>query len=165
LSNDIKRELIIIELTEDIDINSFSCENEELNKFFHEQSKYNNQNLLSKIYICLNTRNKEIAGFISLSNYSLRLADSKDFGIQKVPAALIGRLAIDNRYRGYNLGNNLISFVYEVSNYIKNYIGCRLLVVEVKKNKDQILKYMQDYGFEILHESKGFFYLGLDLLT
>ena len=50
-------------------------------------------------------------------------------------------------------------------NYIKNYIGCRLLVVEVKKNKDQILKYMQDYGFEILHVSKGFYYLGLDLLT
>ena len=93
----------------------------------------------------------------------LRLAESKKFGIQKVPAALIGRIAINNEHRGYNLGRDLILFARGRCNYIKDFIGCRLLVVETKKD-DPIVKYLTSFGFEFLHESKGFNILGFDLL-
>ena len=94
----------------------------------------------------------------------LRLADTKKFGIQKVPAALLGRIAIDNDYRGQNLGKNLIAFIRGRCNYIKTLIGCRLLVVEVKKD-DLIVNYLINFGFELLHQSKDFNILGLDLLV
>ena len=93
----------------------------------------------------------------------MRLSDSKEFGIQKVPAALIGRIAIDNKYRGQNLGKDLIQFARGKCHYIKNYIGCRLLVVEVMK-QDPIKSYLINFGFEVVHESKGFTVLPFDLL-
>ena len=70
-----KKDLIYIEINDQIDISTFCCESDELNKFFHEKSKKNNQYLLSKVYICLNFKKNEIAGFITLSNYLLRLAE------------------------------------------------------------------------------------------
>lgn len=160
-----KEDLIYIEINDRIDISTFYCESEELNKFFHEKSKYNNRYLLSKVYICLNTKKNEIAGFITLSNYSLRLADSKKYGIQKVPGILISRLAVDNKYRGMNLGNDLLkfSFEFEICNKVKKYSGCRLIIVEIKKN-DAIINYMNEFGFEELHFSRTFNYLGIDLM-
>ncbi|MBA7702738.1 hypothetical protein ES703_111508 [subsurface metagenome] len=158
-----KKDLIYIEINDQIDISTFCCESDELNKFFHEKSKKNNQYLLSKVYICLNFKKNEIAGFITLSNYLLRLADSKKYGIQKVPGILVGRLAVDNKYRGMSLGNDLLRFTFEICNKVKKYSGCRLLVVEIKK-KDPILEYMKEFGFEDLHSSKIFHYLGIDLM-
>jgi len=163
VSDNIRKDLFIIEIEDDIELSSFCCESEDLNDFLHEKALINEENLLSKIYLYYNRITKKVVGFITLSNYMLRLADSKKFGIQKVPAALLGRIAIDNEYREHNLGKDLIAFVRERCNYIKNYIGCRLLVVEVKKD-DPIMKYLNNIGFELLHESKGFNILGFDLL-
>jgi len=158
-----KENLLFTELRDDIEISSFKCESEELNEFLTKKAKFNNENLISKVYLYYDKSIKKVVGFITLSNYLLRLSDAKDFGIQKVPAALIGRIAIDNEYRGYNLGKELIQFALGRCHYIKNYIGCRLLVVEVKK-ADPIKNYLVNLGFELLHESKGFFILGIDLL-
>ncbi len=159
----IRKDLIIVELKDEIDLGSFQCENNELNEFLHEKARFNEKNLISKIYLYYHLKSKKVVGFITLSNYMLRLAESKKFGIQKVPAALIGRIAINNEYRGYNLGRDLILFARGRCNYIKDFIGCRLLVVEAKKD-DPIVKYLASFGFEFLHESKGFIILGFDLL-
>ena len=158
-----KQNLIFTALRDDIDISSFKCESEELNDFLTKRAKFNDENLLSKVYLYYDKATKKVVGFITLSNYLLRLSDAKEFGIQKVPGALIGRIAIDNDYRGYNLGKELIQFALGRCHYIKNYIGCRLLVVEVKK-EDPIKNYLVNLGFELFHESKGFFILGMDLL-
>ncbi len=164
MNEEIIKNLIFIEINDTTNISNFYCNNEELNSFFREKALKNNQNLLSKVYICLNIINHEIAGFITLSNYLLRLADSKLYGIQRVPAALVGRLAVDNKYRGLNLGTYLLSFAFEECNHVKKRIGCRLMVVEVKKG-DLILDYMKSVGFQELHSDKTFNYLGLDLLN
>jgi len=163
VSDPIRKNLIIIELKDDIELSKFHCESEELNEFFLEKATYNEKNLISKVYLYYNRKDKAVVGFITLSNYMLRLAEGKKFGIQKVPAALIGRIAIADDYRGNNLGRDLILFARGRCHYIKDFIGCRLLVVEVKK-EDPIMKYLLSFGFELLHQSKGFFILGLDLL-
>ncbi len=163
MSNPIRNNLIIIELKDEIDLSSFQCESKELNEFLHEKSRFNEKNLISKVYVYYHIKSKKVVGFITLSNYMLRLAESKKFSIQKVPAALIGRIAIDNEYRVHNLGRDLILFARGRCNYIKDFIGCRLLVVEVKK-ADPIIKYLNSFGFELLHQSKGFDILGFDLL-
>ena len=163
MSNLIKKDLIFIDLKDNIELNQFHCESNELNQFLHEKARYNDKNLISKIYLYFNVKDKKVVGFITLSNYMLRLAESKQFGIQKVPAALIGRIAVDNNYRGHNLGKDLILFARGRCNYIKNFIGCRLLVVEIKKD-NPIMKYLLSFGFELLHQSKEFDVLGFDLL-
>ena len=163
MSDPIRKDFIIIEIQDNIDLSLFRCESEELNKFLNKKAKFNEKNLLSKVYLYLNKNNEKVIGFVTLSNYMLRLADSKQFGIQKIPAALLGRIAIDNEYRGQNLGKDLIDYVRGKCNFIKQFIGCRILVVEVKK-EDPIKEYLLNIGFELLHQSKGFHILGFDLL-
>lgn len=163
MSDPIRKNLIIIEIRDTIDLSLFCCENEELNKFLKEKARFNEENFLSKVYLYINKNDENVIGFVTLSNYMLRLADSKQFGIQKVPAALLGRIAIDNKYRGQNLGKDLIEYVLGKCHFIKQFIGCRILVVEVDKEAP-IKNYLSNYGFELLHESKGFHILGFDLL-
>jgi hypothetical protein len=77
MSNPIRRDLIFTELRDDIEISSFQCENEVLNEFLHKTAKFNEKNLISKVYHYYNKSTKKVVGFITLSNYLLRLSDSK----------------------------------------------------------------------------------------
>ena len=99
-----KQNLIFTALRGDIDISSFKCESQELNDFLTKRAKFNDENLISKVYLYYDKATKKVVGFITLSNYLLRLSDAKEFGIQKVPAALIGRIAIDSFYRKVSNG-------------------------------------------------------------
>ena len=85
MSDPIRKNLIIIDLKDDIELSHFHCENDELNEFLHKKEKYNEKNHLSKVYLYYHRQDKTIVGFITLSNDMLRLAEGKKFGIQKVP--------------------------------------------------------------------------------
>lgn len=163
MSNDIKANLIIKKFFKELKTDSFCCENDDVNKFFQEKANFNDQNLLSKLYICINQINKEIAGFISLSTFRLNLPDSNKYGIRQVPAALLGRLAIENKYRGLNLGKDLIQYAIGVCCKVKDLIGCRLFITEIPID-DPILNYFLENGFNIERTSKKFHYLSIDLL-
>lgn len=51
MSDPIRKDLIIIELKDEIDLSSFQCESNELNEFLHEKARFNEKNLISKIYL------------------------------------------------------------------------------------------------------------------
>lgn len=108
VSNGIGRNFIIKKLENEIQASSFYCSNEEVNEFFYNFAKFNQDQLLSKIYIYYFPLMKEVIGFISLSAYRVNLPDTTRIPLQKVPSVLLGRLAIDDKYRGSNLGEDLI---------------------------------------------------------
>jgi len=163
LANKIADEYLIKELENETQFTSFSCADKDLNDFLINNAKSNNDNLISKTYIYYNQVSEEIIGFISLSAYRLNLSNTIQFGLTQVPAVLLGRLAIDNNYRGKNLAVNLINYARGVCNEVKQLIGCRLLIVEVKVNNTNLVRYFLDRGFEIIHKSKKFYYLMIDL--
>ena len=61
-----------------------------------------------------------------------------------MPAALVGRIGIDDKYRGQDLARKyLIKYVLGVYNEVKNLIGLRLLIVKVERGdkiKDYLIK-------------------------
>ncbi|MHA1381357.1 MAG: hypothetical protein ACTSRG_23560 [Candidatus Helarchaeota archaeon] len=158
----IRDKLVITELTTEMKIDSFNCTNKKVNDFLKTNAISNQEKLISRVYVYLNIENGDIAGLISLSAYRLNLADSEKYSINKIPAVLLGRLAIDEKYLGHNLGMDLLEYASGICSKVKSLIGCRLLIIEVEKN-DLVLEYFMNYGFKV-ERVKNFHYLSLDLL-
>jgi len=157
-------DLIITEINDQLDTESFHCQNDKVNDFLHNFAIYNNQNLLSKVYVLIEKGPNNLVGIISLSAYRLTLPHSKKYTIQQVPATLLGRIGIDDKYRGHNLAREyLIKYVLGVCNEVKNYIGCRLLIVEVDR-EDPIKDYLIKNGFQEEKSNKKYHFLSIDLL-
>jgi len=65
------------------------------------------------------------------------------------PAVKIARLAVDHRYRGKKLGEQLVSFsVGVVKNAIMPHVGCRFIVVDSKKSA---VSFYEKVGFTLLN--------------
>ncbi len=156
--------LFISEIQEYQNITIFHCQNENVNEFLIKHALYNNRNLLSKVYILIDRDFDEIAGIFTLSAYRLNLPYNEKYSIQQVPAVLLGRIGVADKYRGQNLAKEyLIRYALGVCDEVKNYIGCRLLIVEVER-EDSIKDYLIKNGFQEETSNKKYYFLSIDLL-
>ncbi len=162
--SDIEDYLFIREIEEEDNVQSFSCDEKDVNDFFHNNSVFNNKNLLSKVYILENLTTKEIIGYFALGTYRLQLGSQEKYGIENIPAILLGRIGIDSAYQGQDLGKKyLIKYAVGICSEVLQYIGCRLLIDEVKKG-DKIFDYFIKNGFIFEKPHKSMMILSLDLL-
>ena len=155
---------IITEIYDQLKTDSFNSQNDKVNDYLHKYALYNSKNLLSKVYVLIDQTTEVLAGVISLSAYRLNLPHSEKYSIQQVPAALLGRIGIDEKYRGQDLAREyLIKYVLGVCNEVKNYLGLRLLIVEVERG-DLIKDYLKKNGFQEEKSNKKYHFLSIDLL-
>ncbi|MHA1490007.1 MAG: hypothetical protein ACTSRI_10160 [Promethearchaeota archaeon] len=165
---DNENDILIRIIDEECNLKSFKCEKDIVNKFFYKKSIFNNKNLLSKVYIIENIRNKNIIGFFTLSIYRLNLEHGKKYGIQKIPAILLGRIGVDNNHRGLRLTEtHIIPFTIGVCNDVKQNVGCRLLITEIEKGDqkgDQLKDYLLEIGMNEEKITRSHHILSVDLL-
>jgi predicted GNAT family N-acyltransferase len=91
----------------------FSCGNIFLDDYIKKQAK---QDLKAKVAVCfvLIEENKIVKGYYTLSNGSIPRDQLPESFIQKLPkykdlpVTLLGRLAIDTKYKGQKLGQSLL---------------------------------------------------------
>lgn len=71
-----------------------------------------------------------------------------DYRYSHFPAVKIARLAVDQKYRGYELGKTLVNLALgQAKNVICPAVGCRFVVVD---SKSQSVKFYEKCGFTIL---------------
>jgi ribosomal protein S18 acetylase RimI-like enzyme len=92
----------------------FSCGVEALDRYLRSQASQDVRRRIANCFVALSIAGGEVAGFYTLSATSVPL-DQLPHEIGKrlpryplVPAALIGRLAVDRRFRGRSLGAALL---------------------------------------------------------
>ena len=68
------------------------------------------------------------------------------------PAALIGRIGINEEFQGLRIGSQLIEFIKDWFRADDNKTGCRFLVVDAYNNP-RILSFYERNGFKFLHKS------------
>jgi len=91
----------------------FSCGVPALDRYLHELATQDIRRRISNCFVALNTGGA-IAGYYTLAAASLPLTDLSPDEAGRLPrypllpAALIGRLAVDQRFRGQGLGGALI---------------------------------------------------------
>jgi ribosomal protein S18 acetylase RimI-like enzyme len=105
----------IAPLSSDHDRASFSCGVEALDRYLRSQAGQDIRRHVSNCFVASPVNTNGVAGYYTLSATSVPLTELPQDQSQRlpryqaVPAALVGRLAVDLRYRGTGLGSILLS--------------------------------------------------------
>lgn len=156
-------EIIFKELDKEIIIRDFDCGDLEINSFLEKLAHTNQEEKLSKTYtFCIKDTNELIA-FMTLSASQLNTGDARIFGIDKVPVVLLGRLGVDNDFKGKGLGFSLIRIALEKALDASYIIACRLLLVETTSDMKSYYLEKVNMGFEWFRDRKKSSILFIDL--
>ena len=144
-------------LTEEHDISGFESESEDLNEFLKNDAlKQQNSNLnLTKLVICGDI----LIGYFSLLTDTIFLDNIRDDVVKRdiknqlnitspknrMPAIIIGRLAIDKKYSGQGLGSDiLMNILFNIKNIAETRVGLRFVTVD---------GYAKAYTFYVEHNN------------
>jgi GNAT superfamily N-acetyltransferase len=104
----------ITSLTPDVERSGFRCGTEALDRYFREIVTQDIKRRVASCYVAREVGTGVVAGFYTLSASSVPLTDLPEAMRKKlprypsVPVARIGRLAVDERFKGMKLGAALL---------------------------------------------------------
>jgi ribosomal protein S18 acetylase RimI-like enzyme len=140
----------------------FTCGHNLLDTYLHKQA---NQDIKRKLAACFVLKDKEtnlVKGYYTLSNHSIPQEIVPDIIRKKlpdsytsIPAILLGRLAIDNRFQKLGLGKLLLVDALKRSYDISKTIGAFAVIVDpIDQNA---VGFYEKYAFIKLPDSKKMF--------
>ncbi len=97
------------------DRKSFSCGNAKVDSWFVTMAGQQQTRGLAVVHLLIEREAQTIAGFFSLSNYTVRALDLPDLGGKTLPKAmpiplhLLGWLGVHQAYQGREIGKMLVS--------------------------------------------------------
>ncbi len=120
----------------------FSCGKEPLDRYLKEQASQDAKRRVAAPFILtLSNDHTTVVGYYTLSALSVNLQDLPEDIIKKLPAyslvpvTLLGRLAVDVRYRGKGAGEFLLSNALERALAQSSQIGATAVVVDAIDEK------------------------------
>ncbi|MBX9456939.1 MAG: GNAT family N-acetyltransferase [Rhizobium sp.] len=102
-------------MSSDYDRSSFSCGNPALDRYLREQATQDMKRLISSCFVLIDKRSQRVAGYYTLAATSVLAEDLPADTLKKLPrypvlpAALVGRLAVDLAYKRRGLGGVLLA--------------------------------------------------------
>lgn len=150
-------EFIIGPLSSDHDRSGFTCGTDALDRYFREQATQDIRRRVTACYVAVDTVAGKVAGYYTLSAGGIPLADMPPELTKKlprypsVPVARLGRLAVDQGYRGRKLGGALLWDAIERS--LRSEIAVFAMVVDAKD--DQAEAFYRHHGFTPLGSQPG----------
>lgn len=147
------------------DKKGFDCGNELLNQFIQTQSSQLIKRLETVLYVAID--NDRIAGFYTLSACQIKQSDDMELLKRQSPhspigSVLLGRLAVDNRYKGKGLGADLLLHAMQNAKKLADILGVAFVVVDAKD--DNALAFYRKYGFvELSNQPKRLCYAIKDI--
>ena len=133
------------------DRGAFDCRNEPLNRFLKQQARQEQDRHVSVCWVLPHPDNPDtICGYNTLSAYSIRLSDLPETVTKKlprypnVPAALLGRLAVNAAHQGQGFGEHLLMDAMSKVLAHSKALGTVVLVVDAKSERSAA--YYQGHG-------------------
>jgi GNAT superfamily N-acetyltransferase len=126
----------------------FDCGVASLNEWLHRYSGQNRRRNTAATWVITDEEDRVVA-YATLSMTSIdRSAAPRHLGKgapARVPALLVGRLAVNHRVAGYGLGTSLVRHILAVAVSINSVAACRAVVVDAV-NADAY-RWWQRFGF------------------
>ncbi|VAX06695.1 FIG001353: Acetyltransferase [hydrothermal vent metagenome] len=139
----------ITELTRKHNRKGFDCGNHELNGFLATQARVHKSRHISKTFVAERVDNPNtILGFYTILPCETDGALIPGNYPSRVPAYLLGRLAIDKRYHGRGLGGELLISAIHKAALASRYVGGIGVFVDAKAAEAR--KFYLHMGFEQL---------------
>ena len=129
---------------------TFSCGVQSLDDYIKFNASQHEGQDLTRIFVALDENTHEIIGFYSLSALSVN-PDSLDNSFTKgirfseIPAVLLGRLAVDNKYQSQGLGLRLMMHAFRNICNANEILATRLMVVDAID--ESIVQFYEKFGF------------------
>ena len=145
----------------------FDCGHSDLNDFFSTDCIAYSKELIGKSYCFrLDMNPLVIVCAFTVSNDSIKVNSLPNSRKKKLvksiprkkhfrsyPAVLIGRLGVNQNFKGIGIGNELMDFIKSWFIDTNNKTGCRFLVVDAY-NEPSPIKYYRNNGFEFLFSNE-----------
>ncbi|GHT67011.1 N-acetyltransferase [Bacteroidia bacterium] len=145
----------------------FCCGDKDLDDFFNNNSDNFNRQLLGNSYCYrLNENLQIIVCAFTMSNSSIdarhlpgsrkkKLTEHIPFEkrLKNYPAALIGRLGVNNDYNGRGIGTELVTYIKQLIAIPTNTCACRYLTVDAYNNPATI-RFYEANGFQTLFSTE-----------
>lgn len=118
------------------DRSAFSCGNEVLDRYLREQAGQDARRHAAAPFVLVEKNKTVVLGYYTLSSFGIFLEDLPEATAKKfpryplVPATLLGRLAVDENYKGKGLGELLLVDALKRSYEQAHVIGSAAVVVE-----------------------------------
>jgi len=132
----------------------FNSSSEPLCRYFREQVSQDIRRRVAACFVALNTENR-VVGYYTLASASLRLTDLPNHLSKKlprypsVPAVRMGRLAVDDAFKGQGLGGALLADA--LTRTIRSEIAAYALIVDAKDELSAA--FYRHHGFIALLDS------------
>lgn len=146
---------------------NFYCGDADLDEFFSEDAPLHHDALLGKSYcfildddpsviVCAFTLSNDSVHVDNLPNARKKKVNSHiayDKQMNRYPAILIGRLAVNEAFADKGVGSELLSLIKSLSILPDNLSDCRFLAVDAK-NEEKPLHYYEKNDFVYLYSSE-----------
>jgi predicted GNAT family N-acyltransferase len=160
-----KNPFIVEPLGKQHDKTSFSCGVQELDNYLKNQAGQDAKKKVSAPFVLIDTRHDKVAGYYTLSMDSVLTKDLPETTTRKLPrypalpSVLMGRLAVDQSYKGQKLGAFLLIDALKRAYEISTSIAATFFIVDAK---DKAAKSFYEYfGFEALEDDQFRLYLAM----
>jgi ribosomal protein S18 acetylase RimI-like enzyme len=132
------------------DRSSFSCGEPALDAYLQRQASQDVRRRVAKVFVATGATPQRIAGYYSLSaaefsKAELPAAEAKRLPHYPVPAAVLGRLAVEQSHQGRGLGETLLMDAIRRTLRASEAIGVHAIVVDAKNDRAQA--FYERYGF------------------
>lgn len=111
----------------DFDFSSFNCGDDDLDQYIKNQVEKDIAIGMCSCIVMMSSKNNEISGYFTLTPRSIGIQKLQSLIKQpdypSLPFLLVGRLAIDQKYRGNKLSELIFSFIlktiFDISKVVK----------------------------------------------
>jgi ribosomal protein S18 acetylase RimI-like enzyme len=128
----------------------FDCGVSDLNDYLRFTARQHADKGYAQVWVAVSEPGAaEVAGYYTLSMTSLEPAEMPGkTGIRKVPALLLGRLAVDCRHQGRGIGTLLLMDAQRTALLVSHQVGVHALIVDPLN--EQAAAFYREYDFEEL---------------
>lgn len=157
--------LVIEALSTSHDRKTFSCSVPALDTYIRQQARQDIKRRISRVFVARShDQPRTILGFCSLSSLSIDLAALPDAIYRKlprhpIPAALLGRLAVNENARGAGIGKMLLMDAITRTIAVSAEIAIYALIVDALDA--EATRFYQQYGFRPLSQNNQRLFLPL----
>jgi ribosomal protein S18 acetylase RimI-like enzyme len=154
-----------IEPLEEHDRAAFSCGEESLDRYIREQAGQDRRGNFASVFVLCYPDSPAILGYYTLSTFSVLMTEVPEAlrkGLRRydeVPAILIGRLAVDEKYKGKRYGETLLFNALRRSLTHSAQIAAAAVVVDALNVSAQA--FYEKYGFQSLLERERRLFLSM----
>jgi GNAT superfamily N-acetyltransferase len=143
---------------------AFDCGIPDLNKWLQNYAWQNHNSGGARVYLSIDHDANQTAGYFCLSAASVSYKSAparvaRGLAKHAIPVALIGRLGVDQGYRGRQLGRFLVLEAFRRVFEVADTMGVRAVIVVAKD--DNAAAFYKKLGFEVSVDDPRLFFITL----